>query len=164
LTTLPKRLKALITLDSRSRECGSILTYTEASNEVFRLWLHTCSGATTIASHPRQLPNTVRRVDTSRKEAREKKKERKEEIKAVKREEVNRLKALKVREIRSKIEKIEKEAGMVFKLDEGALERLENELEDDWDAEKYDQKMKELYGDDGFYEVEVRHILYSRMT
>ncbi|KAG8742935.1 hypothetical protein FRC10_000723 [Ceratobasidium sp. 414] len=122
-----------------------------------------------IATHPRSLP-TVRRTDTSRKEAREKKKERKAEKILAKREEVKRLKALKMREVREKLEQVRVEGGLGKPKavgskgkqraedgdedeegdDWGALGELD--LDGDWDPEKHDAQMRSLYVDEGEYE------------
>ena len=68
--------------------------------------------AAEIARHPRNLTSTVRRQDTTRKEARERRKARKEEELLQKREEVKRLKALKLKELRRKLERIGQEGGL----------------------------------------------------
>jgi protein KRI1 len=62
---------------------------------------------------------TVRRADTTRKEARERRKERKEEEKALKREELARLRALKTKELRAKLDRIGREGGQSLVGDEG---------------------------------------------
>jgi len=108
-----------------------------------------------ILSHPRALPTTVRRQDTSRKEAREKRKEKKEAEKEKRREEVKRLKALKMREIKEKIEKIEQEAGGTG-LKKEVLQEIEGDLDGEWDPAKHDAHMRKLYDDNHFYGVEVR--------
>ncbi|KAG8697501.1 hypothetical protein FRC09_007817 [Ceratobasidium sp. 395] len=126
-----------------------------------------------IATHPRSVP-TVRRTDTSRKEAREKKKTRKEEKLLAKREEVKRLKALKLREVREKLEQVRAEGGLgmpkageskgkqraeyegedrvEYEEDEdwGALGELD--FDADWDPEKHDEQMRLLYAEEGDYE------------
>ncbi|QRV98074.1 Kri1 family protein [Ceratobasidium sp. AG-Ba] len=122
-----------------------------------------------IATHPRSVP-TVRRVDTSRKEAREKKKARKAEKMLAKREEVKRLKALKMREAKEKLEQIRAEGGLgKSKVDKGKKKaEVEDENEDwgnedwgalgeldldgEWDPEKHDAQMRALYGEGGEYE------------
>lgn len=98
--------------------------------------------AATIARHPRNLPSLVRRQDSSRKEAREKRKTRKEEELLKKKEEVKRLKALKMKDIRAKLEMIGKEGGKSLE-ESKALRELD--LDGDWDPEKHDQQMAELY-------------------
>ena len=68
--------------------------------------------ATEIARHPRNLTSTVRRQETTRKEARARRNARKEEELLQKREEVKRLKALKMKELRRKLERISREGGL----------------------------------------------------
>lgn len=70
------------------------------------------SDAATIARHPRNITSTVRREDTTRKDARERRKERKAEEIARRTEEVKRLKALKMREIRKRLDLVGKEGGI----------------------------------------------------
>lgn len=72
-----------------------------------------------IKGFPRVLPETVRREDTTRKDARARKKQRKEEEMQKKREEVKRLKALKMKELRAKLDMIGKEGGKSFENDPG---------------------------------------------
>jgi protein KRI1 len=80
------------------------------------------SDADTIKTFPRNIASTVRRVDTTRKEARERKKERQEQELEKKREEVRRLKALKMKEVRRKLERIGREGGVKIDSDtEGSL-------------------------------------------
>lgn len=76
-----------------------------------------------------------------------------------KREEVNRLKALKMKEIREKVDRIQKEGGKGVKGD--ALKRLEDDLDEEWDPLKHDERMRELYGQNEFYGVEVRRMIYG---
>jgi protein KRI1 len=112
-------------------------------------------GAATIASFPRILPSVVRRQDTTRKEARERRKERKEEELRKRQEEVKRMKALKMREIRRKLERVGREAGLKRISrgdnddDEFVDEALkEFDLEGEWDPEKHDRQMAELFDRD----------------
>lgn len=65
--------------------------------------------AATITTHARDMPaeDTLRRKETTRKEARERAKERKEDEKKRKREEINRLKLAKKEEILEKLKKAE---------------------------------------------------------
>ncbi|KAI0628411.1 KRI1-like family C-terminal-domain-containing protein [Trametes polyzona] len=102
-------------------------------------------GAAEIARYPRNLPELVRRPDTSRKEAREKKKARKEEELLKKKEEVKRLKALKLKELRAKLERISHEGGKKLEETE-ALQELD--LEGEWDPAKHDEQMAKIYAND----------------
>lgn len=67
------------------------------------------------------MTGTVRREDTSRKDARDRKKARKMDEIAKKNEEVKRLKALKMREIRQKLDLVSKESGFA---EDGAIPSL----------------------------------------
>ncbi|KAF5317330.1 hypothetical protein D9611_003660 [Ephemerocybe angulata] len=125
--------------------------------------------AAVIPSFPRQIESTVRREENPRKEARERKKARKEQEMEKKREEVRRLKALKVKEIRRRLERIGVESGLVkggkkeggeggVDVD-GALQELD--LEGEWDPEKHDRQLKELFAEEeegeGGVEEDVRY-------
>ncbi|KAJ7594856.1 KRI1-like family C-terminal-domain-containing protein [Mycena floridula] len=100
--------------------------------------------AATIKTFPRVLPTTVRREDTTRKDARARKKERKEAELQKKREEVKQLKSLKMKEIRAKLDRIGKEGG----IDDPGLSLQELDLEADWDPDAHDQQMAALYPED----------------
>ncbi|CAE6502586.1 unnamed protein product [Rhizoctonia solani] len=115
-----------------------------------------------IATHPRNV-TSVRRTDTTRKEAREKRKERKAEKMLAKKEEVKRLKSLKMREFKDKLEKVRMEGGFGVKSkgeqkaveeegleDYGALGKLD--LDGDWDPDQHDAQMKSLYAEYEEYE------------
>lgn len=97
--------------------------------------------AATIKSFPRNIASTVRRVDTTRKEGRERKKRRQEEELEKKHEEVKRLKALKMKEVRRKLERIGREGGVNTEAFE------EFDLDADWDPEAHDVQMAGLYHD-----------------
>ncbi|KAF4563110.1 hypothetical protein EYR40_007168 [Pleurotus pulmonarius] len=107
-------------------------------------------GAATIQTFPRTLESTVRREDTTRKDARARRKERKEEELQKKREEIKRLKSLKMKEIRKKLERIGREAGKDVDTTE-ALQELD--LEGEWDPDAHDRQMAGIY-DDGNDEVD----------
>ncbi|KZV91710.1 hypothetical protein EXIGLDRAFT_836921 [Exidia glandulosa HHB12029] len=108
-------------------------------------------GAATINVHPRKIPTLVRREDTRRKEARERRKARKEEEMLRKREEVKRLKALKLKELRRKLERIGREGGKA--VEDAALEALD--LDAEWDPEKHDAQMADIYDDEAEGIIEV---------
>lgn len=120
--------------------------------------------AAEVTRYPRNLTSTVRRQDTTRKEARERRKARKEEELLQKREEVKRLKALKMKELRRKLERVGKEGGFQdIDKHQGvtepriALRRVltpfvtalqDLDLEGDWDPEAHDRQMAGVYAQD----------------
>lgn len=75
-------------------------------------------GAATVQAFPRNLPDTVRRQDSTRKDARARRRERKEAELEQKRQELGRLKNLKMKEVRQKLEKIGTEGGRHTNVDE----------------------------------------------
>ncbi len=98
-----------------------------------------------IKSYPRTVADTMRRKDTKRKEKREEYKKRKEAEKQKKKEEIKRLKNLKKKEIVNKINKIKRVTG---------TENLQldlDDLEEDFDPVKYEQKMQKMF-DDKYYQ------------
>ena len=123
------------------------------------------SGAASITTHPRDIASTVRRTDTTRKEARERKKQRKEDELLKRKEEVKRLKALKMKEVREKLERVGREGGRSVREDGKkdkdvvmcsvaadvfstiALDQLD--LEGDWDPDAHDKQMADIYAGEG---------------
>jgi protein KRI1 len=123
-------------------------------------------GAATVQAFPRNLPDTVRRHDSTRKDARARRRERKEAEIEQKRQELGRLKNLKIKEIRQKLEKIGTEGGRQTNVDEDqggrklfkcgrisnrnyeciALQQLD--LDADWDPDEHDRQMTQLYAGD----------------
>ena len=129
--------------------------------------------AAEITRHPRNLTSTVRRQDTTRKEARERRAARKEEELLQKREEVKRLKALKLKELQRKLQRVGQEGGLgninqhqgIANLEPYCTELLRDpiialqdlDLEGDWDPDAHDRQMAGIYSqDDGgeFYDEE----------
>ncbi|CAA91129.1 ribosome biogenesis protein Kri1 [Schizosaccharomyces pombe] len=98
-----------------------------------------------IVSHPRNVADSLRRKDDSRKRARDRKKERLEEASQKRLEEVNRLKNLKRKELEEKLNQVIEIAGSknidVSKLD----------LDEDFDPEKWESKMSEIFNEN-YYE------------
>ena len=92
-----------------------------------------------IKRYPRTIEDSMRRKDDQRKKKRDEVKERKLKEKEKKREELKQLKAFKRKEILDKIEKLRKITGnddLAFK---------DEDLEDDFDPDKYDERMKEVF-------------------
>ncbi|KAI3464486.1 hypothetical protein Pfo_021149 [Paulownia fortunei] len=103
-----------------------------------------------VMGHSRKVEGSVRKKENARKLQRERKEERMTQAEFERKEELKRLKNLKKKEINEKLEKIREVAGIgkdesVF-LDEG-------DLEEEFDPEAYDRKMKEAFGD-GYYDAE----------
>merc|ERR1712223_1902311 len=92
-----------------------------------------------IKRYPRTIQDSMRRKDDSRKKKREEVKDRKIREKEKKRDELMQLKALKRKEILEKIEKLRKITGN----DELAFK--DEDLEDDFDPDKYDERMKAVF-------------------
>ena len=92
-----------------------------------------------IKRYPRTIQESMRRKDDSRKLKRDEVKDRKLKEKEKKREELKQLKAFKRKEILDKIEKLRKITGN----DELAFK--DEDLEEDFDPEKYDERMKEVF-------------------
>ncbi|KRZ15148.1 Protein KRI1 -like protein [Trichinella zimbabwensis] len=98
--------------------------------------------AHTIITYPRDVKDSLRRKDDSRKQIRERQKERKEREKLKREEEVKLLKNLKKKEISEKLEKIKETA----KLESISLN--DHDLDGDYDPDEHDRKMKETFNDE----------------
>jgi len=95
-----------------------------------------------IKSYPRTIVDSARREKTKRREKREEVKKRKELEKVKRREEIKRLKNLKRMEIAAKIDRLKKVSG------QNGLKLNEGDLEEDFDPDKYEKRMQELFEDD----------------
>ncbi|KAG8182691.1 hypothetical protein JTE90_017669 [Oedothorax gibbosus] len=95
-----------------------------------------------IKRYPRTIGDSLRREDNRRKQKREEYTERKKKEKEQKKEELKRLKALKRKEIEEKFLKLKEVCGQ----DELNLD--EEDMDSDFDPDKHDRKMKELFNDD----------------
>eukprot|EP00808_Paulinella_micropora_P017043 g52360.t1 len=104
-------------------------------------------GANEIMTFPRDIEDSVRKKSEARKKRREAQKKRKEEEKKVKMEELKRLKNVKKQEIVDKLAQLEATASGV------ELGFEPEELEQDFDPEKYDAEMATRFGD-AFYNQE----------
>ena len=97
--------------------------------------------------------NTLRRKDETRKHKREERKERKAAERKAKEEQLRRLKNAKREEMEAKLTQIKSVLGHVEEksgrtIDEATMMKL---VEGDYDPEKFEQLMNEVYGDD-FYQ------------
>lgn len=95
-----------------------------------------------IQTHARDVGTSMRREDTSRKQAREAAAARKAEEKAERMRELERFNALKKQEILDKIAQIKKVAGASDGFDFTALD-----LETEYDPETHDSKMQKIFND-----------------
>ncbi|KAJ2006026.1 Ribosome biogenesis protein Kri1 [Coemansia thaxteri] len=98
-------------------------------------------GGAQIKSYPRVVEGSLRRKDERRKLARERAKERKTELKKQKAEELKQLKTQKKKSILDKLKEIQGITGNKT-IGFDALD-----LDGDFDPEKFDSKMDELFGD-----------------
>lgn len=98
-----------------------------------------------ILGHSRVVEGSVRKKNNARKAQRERKEEREAEAERERKEELKRLKNLKKKEMREKLMKIKETAGVegdwVCPLDE-------DDLEDEFDPEEHDRKMRESFNDE----------------
>ncbi|XP_057773236.1 uncharacterized protein LOC130992569 [Salvia miltiorrhiza] len=98
-----------------------------------------------VMGHSRRVEGSVRKKDNARKSQRERKEERMAQAELERKEELKRLKNLKKKEINEKLEKIREVAGM------GEAEGIfldKDDLEEDFDPEAHDRKMKEAFGEE----------------
>ena len=95
-----------------------------------------------VLAHSRVIEGSIRKKTNSRKLQRKSKEERFSQVEIERREELKRLKNIKKKEIQEKLVKIRKIAG-ITKSDECALD--EDDLEEDFDPEEYDRKMKKVF-------------------
>ena len=99
-----------------------------------------------IKSYPRTIGETVRRKDDRRARKRQEAKERKLKEKEKKKEELKQLKNLKKREIMDKIDLIKEVTGNTD------IGFAPEDIEEDFDPEKYDKMMKNAFSDDYYDE------------
>ncbi|KAI3848903.1 hypothetical protein MKX03_030190 [Papaver bracteatum] len=103
-----------------------------------------------ILGHSRVIDGAVRKKVNRREEQRKRREERMAEAEKRNREELKHLKNLKKKEIMEKLDKIRAIGGLT----EGEACALDlDDLEDDFDPEEYDKKMKKTFNDD-YYNAE----------
>lgn len=103
-----------------------------------------------VMGHSRKVDGSVRKKDNARKAQRQRKEERLEHAAFERKEELKRLKNLKRKEINEKLEKIREVAGVTKDVN-AFLD--EDDLDEEFDPDAYDKKMKEAFGD-GYYDAE----------
>ncbi|KAA8538509.1 hypothetical protein F0562_028120 [Nyssa sinensis] len=97
-----------------------------------------------VLGHSRVVEDSVRKKTNARKLQRKRKEERMALAEAERKEELKHLKNLKKKEMNEKLRKIRETAGIV----DGACLLNEDDLEEEFDPEEYDRKMKEAFNDD----------------
>lgn len=101
-----------------------------------------------VWGHSRKVEGSVRKKPNARKLQRERKEERMVQAEEERKEELKRLKNLKKKEMKEKLEKIKESAGIGA---DGVCLLDVDDLEEEFDPDKYDRKMKESFGD-AYYE------------
>lgn len=100
-----------------------------------------------VMGYSRKVEDSVRKKDNARKLQRKNKEDRIAQAEFERKEELKHMKNLKKREINEKIKKIRETAGIG---EDGACLLDEHDLEEEFDPEEYDRKMKKAF-DDNFY-------------
>ncbi|XP_057960943.1 uncharacterized protein LOC131152972 [Malania oleifera] len=98
-----------------------------------------------VLGHARFVDGSVRKKNNARKVQRKRKEERMMQAELERKEELKHLKNLKKQEIIEKRNKIKEIAGIGG---EGVCPFDDKDLEDDFDPEDYDRKMKDMFGED----------------
>ncbi|KAA8518114.1 hypothetical protein F0562_015588 [Nyssa sinensis] len=106
-----------------------------------------------VLGHSRVVEDSVRKKTNARKLQRKRKEERMALAEAERKEELKHLKNLKKKEMNEKLRKIRETAGIV----DGACLLNEDDLEEEFDPEEYDRKMKEAFNDDYYDANDVDH-------
>lgn len=97
-----------------------------------------------VWGHSRKVEGSVRKKPNARKLQRERKEERMVQAEEERKEELKRLKNLKKKEMKEKLEKIKETAGIG---DDGVCLLDMDDLEEEFDPDRYDRKMKASFGD-----------------
>lgn len=108
-----------------------------------------------LKSYPREVKESVRKVDDTRKKAREAKKEREKLSHVQKTEELKRLKNFKQQEIMDRLKIIDHYAGTTTSILYTDLSA--NEFDEEFDPDKHERLMGEIFNDT-YYEVEDRDV------
>eukprot|EP00873_Tetraselmis_striata_P003210 jgi/Tetstr1/423474/TSEL_014155.t1 len=102
-------------------------------------------GSGRIATHSRQVADSIRKTDDRRKRGREARKTRKDSERAEADVELKRLKNIKKKDLQKKIDKMRRLAGKGAAREEALLAEL---LEKDFDPEEYDAQMAAAFGEE----------------
>ncbi|KAG9129469.1 hypothetical protein Leryth_013062 [Lithospermum erythrorhizon] len=97
-----------------------------------------------ILGHARHVEGSVRKKTNANKVQRDRKKERMEQAEMERKEELKRLKNLKKKEINEKLQKIRETAGIDG---DGECPLDLDDLEEEFDPEEHDRKMKQAFGE-----------------
>lgn len=97
-----------------------------------------------VWGHSRKVEGSVRKKTNARKLQRERKEDRMVQAEEERKEELKRLKNLKKKEMKEKLQKIKETAGIG---DDGVCLLDVNDLEEEFDPDEYDRKMKTAFGD-----------------
>ena len=92
-----------------------------------------------IKRYPRTIKDSMRKEDDKRKKKRKEIEDRKKHEKEMKKEEIKMLKNMKKKEIMDKLEKLKQITG------NDDMDLDEDDIEGDFDPEKYDKKMAEIF-------------------
>ncbi|KAL2527894.1 KRR1 family protein [Forsythia ovata] len=103
-----------------------------------------------VMGHSRKVEGSVRKKENARKFQRERKEERMVQAEFERNEELKHLKNLKKKEIKEKMQKIREVAGIG---EDGTCLLYEDDLEEEFDPQEYDRKMKEAF-DNKYYDAE----------
>ncbi|KAM3265339.1 protein KRI1 [Capsicum annuum] len=103
-----------------------------------------------VWGHSRKVEGSVRKKTNARKVQRERKEDRMAQAEEERKQELKRLKNLKKKEMKEKLEKIKETAGIG---DDGVCLLDVDDLEEEFDPDEYDRKMKTAFGD-AYYEAD----------
>ncbi|CAN4110338.1 unnamed protein product [Withania somnifera] len=97
-----------------------------------------------VWGHSRKVEGSVRKKTNARKLQRERKEDRMAQAEEERKQELKRLKNLKKKEMKEKLQKIKETAGIG---DDGVCLLDVDDLEEEFDPDEYDRKMKKAFGD-----------------
>ncbi|CAN4080578.1 unnamed protein product [Withania somnifera] len=103
-----------------------------------------------VWGHSRKVEGSVRKKTNARKLQRDRKEDRIAQAEEERKQELKRLKNLKKKEMKEKLQKIKETAGIG---DDGVCLLDVDDLEEEFDPDEYDRKMKNAFGD-AYYEAD----------